>query len=181
MSSDQNLNEHFESLVGFADLLPEQEVPVGESEAVIDWIWALLRSLDENDEVRWSWRSTDNVGTDEELLGAVRAQYRMRLDAETALALGEVAEGSNGEDDEDDEDGHQAMTTVKELFNGMSVPPLPPGLVAKSAFVIIKFRNSDGTPGWGRREIGKLEPEELLGALAIQAEMMERLLAEGWE
>ncbi len=69
---------------------------------------------------------------------------------------------------------------IQEVLPGMSLHPLGPSETAIEAFVLIKVRAADGEDTWSFRTSNALNRQELLGALIIQAKVLERDLVDEW-
>lgn len=67
---------------------------------------------------------------------------------------------------------------VAEVLAGMSLHPLQPGWTPVEAFAVIKCLDADGRSAWVYRTTSTPNREELLGALRVQAKLLERELVE---
>lgn len=67
---------------------------------------------------------------------------------------------------------------VAEVLPGMSLHPLQPGWTPVEAFVVIKCLDDGGRSSWVYRTTSAPNREELLGALRVQAALLERELVD---
>jgi hypothetical protein len=70
---------------------------------------------------------------------------------------------------------------VTEVLRGLEVHPLEPGETALEAFVLIKVLDAQGDISWSYRTTNRLNREELLGALIVQADVLRKELREEWD
>ncbi|GIH19932.1 hypothetical protein [Rugosimonospora africana] len=70
---------------------------------------------------------------------------------------------------------------VTEVLRGLEVHPLEPGETALEAFVLIKLLDAQGDISWSYRTTNRLNREELLGALIVQADVLRKELRDEWD
>ena len=64
---------------------------------------------------------------------------------------------------------------------GLEVHPLQPDWTPVEALLLVKCLDEEGSPTWAYRTTSRLNDEELLGVLTVQAELVKRRLAAQWE
>jgi hypothetical protein len=76
-------------------------------------------------------------------------------------------------------DGEQRVP-VTDVLRGLELHPLEPGETALEAFVLIKVLDAQGDVSWSYRTTNRLNREELLGALVVQADVLRKELRDEW-
>lgn len=69
---------------------------------------------------------------------------------------------------------------IGEVLPGFTLFTLPDRHVPIDAFVLIKALDEEGRPTWATRCSGGISDEELLGALAVQVDLVRRQLLRDW-
>lgn len=64
---------------------------------------------------------------------------------------------------------------------GLEVHPLQQDWTPVEAVLLVKCLDDEGAPTWAYRTTGRLNDEELLGVLTVQAELVKRRIAAQWE
>ena len=72
----------------------------------------------------------------------------------------------------------EARIPVAEVLAGMALHPLQDGWTPVEAFVVIKCLDAQGKSTWVYRTTSAPNREELLGALRVQAALLERELVD---
>jgi hypothetical protein len=68
---------------------------------------------------------------------------------------------------------------ANDLLGEAEFYPLPAGWTSEGGYILIKCRDEEGQLTWSYRATSSLSPEELLGALTVQAALHKsRLVAE---
>lgn len=75
----------------------------------------------------------------------------------------------------------QPRVPVTDVLRGLEVHPLEPGETALEAFVLIKVLDAQGDTSWAYRTTNRLNREELLGALIVQADVLRKELRDEWD
>lgn len=70
---------------------------------------------------------------------------------------------------------------IADVLKGLEVHPLEDGWTAMEAFVMVKCLDESGIATWSYRTTNKLNREELLGVLILQADLLRKELIEEWE
>lgn len=70
---------------------------------------------------------------------------------------------------------------IADVLKGLEVHPLEDGWTAMEAFVMVKCLDESGISTWSYRTTNKLNREELLGVLILQADLLRKELIEEWE
>lgn len=70
---------------------------------------------------------------------------------------------------------------IGEALPGFMLHPLKSGWTPLEAFVLVKCLDDDGDHAWSFRTTNPLNLEELLGALTVQVELLQRKLVRSWE
>ena len=70
---------------------------------------------------------------------------------------------------------------IGEVLPGFTLHPLDDGWTPLQAFVLVKSLDNTGDTTWAFRTSEALNPEELLGALTVQVDVLRRKLARMWE
>jgi hypothetical protein len=70
---------------------------------------------------------------------------------------------------------------VEQVLPGMTLHPLEAGWTPVEAFVLVKCLDEQGGASWVYRTTAAPNREELLGALAVQTELLRRELVRDWE
>ncbi|GLH96378.1 hypothetical protein Pa4123_16520 [Phytohabitans aurantiacus] len=70
---------------------------------------------------------------------------------------------------------------MAEVLRGLEIHPLDPGETAIEAFVLIKLLDAQGETSWSYRTTNRLNREELLGALIVQADVLRKELRDEWD
>lgn len=78
-------------------------------------------------------------------------------------------------------DGPGRRVPVGEALPGVTLHPLAPGEEAVFVYALVRTRDAAGATGWSYRTSAAPNREELLGALRVQAALVERELLHEWE
>lgn len=76
---------------------------------------------------------------------------------------------------------NQGKKPIQEVLPGAYLYPFDDDLRFDSAFVLIRSIDPDGAVHWAYRSTRAINSEELLGALAVQVEILTRKLASEWD
>jgi hypothetical protein len=66
----------------------------------------------------------------------------------------------------------EVLVPIGEALPGMRIVGLPAGERWVGALIFVKTQDDRGEPGWSMRRTGDLSDEELLGTVAVGAEML---------
>ncbi|MFI7589432.1 hypothetical protein ACIB24_20400 [Spongisporangium articulatum] len=70
---------------------------------------------------------------------------------------------------------------LADTLPGLEVHPLEPGWTPLEAFVLVKCLDDEGDVTWAYRTTSRLNREELLGALIVQADVLRKELRDEWD
>ncbi|WP_111765332.1 hypothetical protein [Nakamurella deserti] len=155
--------------VGFSTVLPPGEVSSLERSAFADWAWAVLRTRTADGEPGWCTRASEHCQP-AELLGVLTRQYRSILTA--SVAAWTPSETDVGADI-DEGSVKRELVPVNDLVDNLATTPLDADDTADGAFIVLKVIFEDGLENDGFRVIGDITDEELIGALAVQIELLQ--------
>lgn len=114
------------------------------------------------------------------LFGHDRAQ-RVFVSSEPGDDLARViAESDWSEFAEQGPEAARDERPIGAVLEGIEIPPLPPGSVAREFFSLIKVENEDGGSSWAARYTADLDEDELLGVLVGYVDHLKRQAATGW-
>jgi hypothetical protein len=74
----------------------------------------------------------------------------------------------------------ESRIAIGDALRGLEIPPLPEGWTPVETVCIVKCLNPEGTPLWVRRLTQGINPEEVLGALTVQAELWKQEMLDDW-
>ncbi len=69
---------------------------------------------------------------------------------------------------------------VGDVLRGLAITSLPEGWTPLEAVCMVKCLGEDGSPKWAMRMSGGINPEELLGALVIQTDLLKQDMLNDW-
>ena len=70
---------------------------------------------------------------------------------------------------------------IEQVLPGFEIHPLDEGWTPLAGFVLVKSLDESGETAWSFRTSESLNLEELLGALAVQTDVLRRKLVRAWE
>jgi hypothetical protein len=70
---------------------------------------------------------------------------------------------------------------IADVLPGFALHPLDDGWTPLQAWVLVKSLDNEGSTAWSFRTSEQINPEELLGALTVQVEVLRRRLADEWD
>lgn len=70
------------------------------------------------------------------------------------------------------DESEEVLVPIGEALPGMRIVGLPDGRSWVGALILVKTQDDRGEPGWSVRRTGGLSDEELLGMVAVGAEML---------
>lgn len=69
---------------------------------------------------------------------------------------------------------------IEEVLRGLAIARLPESWMPVGAICIVKCLNPDGKPLWAMRMTDGINPEELLGTMAIQTALLKKDMLDDW-
>ncbi|WP_111765729.1 hypothetical protein [Nakamurella deserti] len=79
-----------------------------------------------------------------------------------------------------DDDPDPGEVTLTQLLGTLATRTLESPDDIKSATIPIRARFQDGDLSWEWRDLGEISAEELIGALLVQSELLERRILRSW-